>query len=312
MNTIGIDVSMDSFHAAFPDTQVIRFKNSEQGIRLFIHTLKEKQCTRSTTTIGLEATGVYHLLLCTRLKEQNFRVIVLNPLVASQMGASLRKLKTDIHDALAISKIVIGGCGYEFTDTSDTLSLKALLSEREGLRRMLVATKGRLHAHRVRALSLKGRTHTSFTRIQKTLKTEMKKIERKLSLYAQDTQTLLRSIPGIGSLSAAALVGFVGDIHRFATPERLVAYIGVDCRVHQSGTSVHGKGYISKRGNGFLRSLLFNAAFIATRRNPELRQYYERKRDEGKHHTSVLCAIERKLIHTIWAVWTRGTPFEKR
>ena len=127
--------------------------------------------------------------------------------------------------------------------------------------------------------------------------------------YEPETQELLRSIPGIGITTAASLVAFVGDIERFSTPEKLIAYTGLDCRVYQSGTSVQGKGYISKRGNGHLRHILFNAAFIARQYNPELKKYHEQKLKEGKHYFSAMCAVERKLIHLIYAVWKRGTPF---
>jgi len=130
--------------------------------------------------------------------------------------------------------------------------------------------------------------------------------------YEPETQALLRSIPGVGQTTAAVLVAFIGNIHRFETPEKLVAYIGLDSRVFQSGTSVHGKGYMSKRGNVYLRHILFNAAFIAKRRNPELAAYFLKKTGEGKHYFSALCAVERKLVHLIYAVWKRGTPFEKR
>ena len=89
----------------------------------------------------------------------------------------------------------------------------------------------------------------------------------------------------------------VGTVDRFSTPEKLVAYIGLDCRVFEGGTSVKGKGYISKRGNGLLRRTLWNAAFIARQRNPELKAYFEKKISEGKHYSVELCAVERKLIH---------------
>jgi transposase len=134
----------------------------------------------------------------------------------------------------------------------------------------------------------------------------------KCVLTSAATRYLLRSIPGIGAVCAASLVASVGDIRRFSSPEKLVAYIGLDCRVHQSGTSVKGKGFISKRGNHRLRSILFNAAFVARQHNPELKTYFEKKTGEGKHYLSALTAVERKLIHIIWAVWTRGTPFESR
>ncbi|MDO8728750.1 MAG: transposase, partial [bacterium] len=99
---------------------------------------------------------------------------------------------------------------------------------------------------------------------------------------------------------------------RFECAEKLVAYIGLDPRVHESGTSIKGKGFISKRGNRYLRHILFNAAFVARYRNSEMKKYYLKKKAEGKHHFSVLCAIERKLIHLIYVIWKRDTPFEVR
>ena len=94
----------------------------------------------------------------------------------------------------------------------------------------------------------------------------------------------------------------------FRVAEKLVAYVGIDCRVHQSGTSVNGRGFISKKGNRQLRSVLFNAAFVARQANPEFKAYFDKKVREGKHYTSALVAVERKLVHLVYAVWTRGTP----
>jgi transposase len=133
-----------------------------------------------------------------------------------------------------------------------------------------------------------------------------------MKAYAPETQKLLRSIPGIGTVCSAALVAGIGDIRRFPNPEKLVAYIGLDCRVCQSGTSIQGKGYISKRGNSYLRYLLFNASFRAISCDPELREYFEKKKAEGKHHFVALCAVERKLIHRIYAIWKRGKPYKTR
>jgi transposase len=154
--------------------------------------------------------------------------------------------------------------------------------------------------------------HNGFGEILTVLSTQVVGLEREMAHYAPDTQRLLRSIPGIGAISAAALVAAVGNIQRFSTPEKLTAYIGLDCRVHQSGTSIHGKGFITKRGNTYLRYILFNAAFCARQRDPELKAFFEKKISEGKHYFSVMCAVERKLIHRIWAVWRRGTSYEIR
>jgi len=204
------------------------------------------------------------------------------------------------------------GAGHAYTDTPEILALKTLVQEREALCRTRAETKQRIHAHRIRAKASGLSLHDSFTGTIKLLSYEMRQIEKKMDTYASETQKLLRSIPGIGKVTAATLVAYVDDIRRFSSPEKLVAYVGLDCRVHESGTSIHGKGYITKRGNRYLRYILFNAAFIAKRRNPELKGYLQKKMSEGKHYFSALCAVERKLVHLIYAVWTRDTPFEAR
>ncbi len=313
MYTIGIDMSKNTFHAALDDETVRQFSNTEAGIQRFLGWLGARHIRRRDASIGVEATGVYHLLFADRLTKAGWNVMIINPYLSHRMiGASLRRLKTDRHDALVIRKTLRAGAGYAYTDTLEVLALKTLVTERQALVEMRRMTKQRLHAHAVRAHVVDTPLHDGFSGFLPALSSEIRAMERKITTYAPATQRLLRSIPGIGIASAAALVAIIGDIRRFPSPEKLVAYIGLDCRVHESGTSVRGKGYITKRGNRYLRYILFNAAFIARQRNPELRAYFAKKRSEGKHYLSAMCAVERKLVHLIYAVWKRGTSFEDR
>jgi transposase len=314
MTAIGIDMSKNTFHAALDETTVIVFKNSNEGMAIFFSTLRLRDIEKDDATIGVEATGAYHLLLCTHAKRSGWRIVVINPLETYHVikAQSLRRLKTDRKDALAIRKMVAMGYGYPFADTDETLALKALVVEREGLVAMRREVKTRMEAHGVKQLAVSVPLHDSFSGVLAVLRKEIHGIEKLFAVYEPTTQALLRSIPGVGIFTAAALVAYVGDINRFSSPEKLVAYIGLDCRVHESGTSIKGRGFITKRGNAYLRHVLFNAAFIARQKNPELKNYFLTKTKEGKHYFSALCAVERKLIHLIYAVWKRGTPFEVR
>jgi transposase len=313
MQTIGIDMAKDTFHAAFDDRTVTKFENTPAGIEKFMTTLEDDDFPITDTRIGVEATGVYHLLFAVTLREHSWDVVVINPLESHRMiTQGLRTVKTDRLDALKIRTMTGMGKGYLFTDTKDVLALKALVVERQALVEMRKMTKQRMDVHRLKEAATGMTLHDSFTAIKEVLSAKIKHIERSMQGYETETQELLRSIPGIGITTAAALVAFIGDVNRFATPEKLVAYIGLDCRVYQSGTSVQGKGYISKRGNGYLRHMLFNAAFIARQHNPDLKRYHEQKLGEGKHYFSAMCAVERKLVHLIYAVWKRGTPFVQR
>lgn len=313
MNEIGIDMSKDSFHACFDEQKVQKFLSTKEGISEFLEKLKFRNFLQKETTVGVEATGIYHLLFCTMLTNIGWQVVVINPLESHRaITSKLRNVKTDRHDAIAIRKMVILGSGYQFTDTPEVLALKALISEREALVQMQRMTKQRMQVHCIREYASNIQLHDSFSNILATLKKEVSLIEKQMQTYAIENQSLLKTIPGIGKVTAATLVAFVGNIERFSSPEKLVAYIGMDSRVFQSGTSIQGKGYISKRGNVYLRHVLFNASFIARQFNPELAKYFAKKTGEGKHYFNAMCAVERKLIHIIWAVWKRGTPFEKR
>lgn len=313
MNSIGIDMSKDVFHAAFDELTVREFANDEAGISAFLSRLRERGCAPSETEVGVEATGVYHLLLAATLGREGWPCRVINPLITSRLiRSTLRRVKTDRKDAVVVRKALTLGEGYRFIETPEIQRLKALVQERESLSRVAAQCKQWQHVHDVRASAIPGRTAGGFKAVIDLLKREIAEKAKAMAKIEPDIQRLLRTIPGIGAVSAAVLVAHVTDIRRFSSPEKLVAYIGLDCRVYESGTSVKGKGYMTKRGNKYLRHILFGAAFIAQRRNPELHAYFEKKKSEGKHHFSALCAVERKLVHLIWAVWTRGTPFEPR
>lgn len=311
MFTIGIDMSKDTFHAALDDRRVLAFANTDDGIEQFMAKIEEEDFPVTDTVIGVEATGAYHLLFAATLTDHSWRVVILNPLESHRMiTQGLRTVKTDRRDAQKIRAMTALGKGYAFTDTSDILALKTLVGERQALVEMRKTTRQRMDVRLLKEQAVGSPLHDSFSSILGAITQEIKAIEQNMDRYEEETQLLLRSIPGVGKVSAAALAAFVGDIGRFATPEKLVAYIGLDSRVFQSGTSVHGKGFISKRGNKYLRHILFNAAFIARRRNPALCAYFEKKLAEGKHYFSAMCAVERKLIHLIYAVWKRGTPYQ--
>lgn len=314
MDYIGIDVSKDTFHVAWNDVaEVSVFANDSEGIDSFEHSLHHRQFQKEHTRIGLESTGIYHLLLCVLLTDHSWDITVINPYITSKaINASLRHIKTDVKDARAIRSVLVAGHGYRFVDTPEILRLKALLREYATLVNLKARCKRLIRIQEIYQRTTKEKLDSTFPKLCDALDTSLKEMRKRLGQPQTETQALLQSIPGIGPVCSASLVGYIGDIHRFDQPGKLVAYLGLDCRVHESGTSVHGKGFLTKRGNGTLRSLLFNAAFIARQRNPELKRFFERKIAEGKHYTTAMCAVERKLVHLIYAVWIRGTPFEQR
>ena len=114
-------------------------------------------------------------------------------------------------------------------------------------------------------------------------------------------------INGLGELTTALIIGELKDINRFNNIKELTAYCGLDPSIRQSGISVNGKGHISKKGNSYIRRILFNAIqniiIVCSKVKPEdeILIYYRKKRNEGKHHYVAIIACTTKLLRRILA-----------
>lgn len=131
------------------------------------------------------------------------------------------------------------------------------------------------------------------------------------ALMAQIPQHIT-SIPGIGPVTGAAILAEIGDIHRFDSVEKLVAYAGIDPSVYQTGEFQASHAHMSKRGSPYLRHALWQAASMAVQFDPDLRAYYQAKREQGKPHGVVLGAISRKLLARIFTILKEQRPYQIR
>jgi transposase len=124
----------------------------------------------------------------------------------------------------------------------------------------------------------------------------------------EDFQLIL-TIPGIGAVTGGAIMGEIGEIARFGTPQKLQAFAGLDPRVNQSGEFKGTENKISKRGSPFLRRAIYLAANIARIHDPVFKRHYERLVARGKHPKQALTAVATKLLRVIHAVMTKQVPF---
>jgi transposase len=141
------------------------------------------------------------------------------------------------------------------------------------------------------------------------LESQVADVNAALDALLQQTEQHLTTIPGIGSTLAAALLGEIGDINRFASLEKLVAYAGIDPTVYQTGQFEAQQAHMSKRGSPYLRHALWLAASAARQHDPQLKAYYERRRAEGKPHGVVMGAMCRKLLARVYVVLAENRPY---
>jgi len=139
---------------------------------------------------------------------------------------------------------------------------------------------------------------------------DLRVVERELARDALTNPKVKRlmTIPGVDMVVAVGLMAAIGPAERFPGPDRLVAYLGLNPTVHQSGEGRPRHGRISKQGRIHARTMLVEAAWQAVRGPGPLRAFYQRvARRRGNHIAAV--AVARKLAVIIWHLLRREEDY---
>ncbi len=149
------------------------------------------------------------------------------------------------------------------------------------------------------------------------LESHIRSVERELEALARQMPEVkrLRSIPGVGLLTATAMVGFVGDIRRFRSCRHFASYLGLTPREYSSGNQ-RRLGRISKRGDVYLRMLLIHGGrsllWSAHRKSvtPTPLQQWGLHLHKLRGHNKATVALANKLARRVWAVWKRDCDYQ--
>jgi len=129
----------------------------------------------------------------------------------------------------------------------------------------------------------------------KLLDSQLKQIEAQMADIMKFNDSVLMTIPGIGYINGGMILGEIGDIHRFQSPGKLLAFAGLDPSVYQSGNFQAKRTRMSKRGSRVLRYALMNAAHNVVKNNATFKAYYDAKMAEGRTHYNALGHCAGKL-----------------
>ena len=141
------------------------------------------------------------------------------------------------------------------------------------------------------------------------LEEQQEQIENTLAELMEQIPQFITTLPGIGLATGAAILAEIGDISRFASEEKLIAYAGIDATVYQTGQFQASEAHISKRGSPYLRQAIWQAASMAIRYDEGMKAYYARKRSEGKAYGTALGAVCRKLLVRIYVILKEQRPY---
>ena len=138
---------------------------------------------------------------------------------------------------------------------------------------------------------------------------QVKETESEISSIMEKLESPITTITGIGNVTGAAILSEIGDLSKFNSPKKLVAFAGLDATVTQSGEFEASHNVMSKRGSSYLRKAIFQSALIASFKDPILSVYYQKKRAEGKHHLTCVGAVARKMCNIIYVVLKSNQPY---
>lgn len=134
---------------------------------------------------------------------------------------------------------------------------------------------------------------------------QVEETEAEISGIMGKLESPITTITRIGSVTGAAILSEIGDISKFDSPRKQVAFVGLDTTVTQSGEFEAAHNVISKRGSPYLRK----AALIASFKDPILSVYYQKKRGEDNHHLTCVGTVARKMCNTIYSVLKSNQPY---
>jgi len=130
--------------------------------------------------------------------------------------------------------------------------------------------------------------------------------------YIKALTEIITSVPGVGPVTAVKMIVTTNEFKDINDPRKYACYGGIAPFERTSGSSIKGKARVSKKANLCVKSLLSLCALVAIAHDPEMRRYYERKVEEGKHKLSIINAVRNKIIHRVFACVNQKRPYEKK
>ena len=322
---IGIDVSKSeldfSVIKSANELFHIKVENSLEGIRAFIKKLKlETEFDFNKCLFCMEHTGIYnnHLLEYFTKKKAH---LCLESAVHIKQSSGLQRGKNDRIDSLRIAL-------YAYKNKE---SLRLWQPKRDVIKRLISLTA--LRSRLVNALkqlktpldeeddfsdkSIHKKTRSLCDASIKTLKKDLEKLDKEIKDIAVSDQELNRlfsivcSVEGVGIVTATQLIISTNEFKDITEAKKFACYSGVAPFEHSSGSSIRGKTRVSRMANKKVKTLLHMAALASIIAKGEMKEYFNRKVNEGKNKMAVLNAIRNKIILRVFSCVRENRKYEK-
>lgn len=141
------------------------------------------------------------------------------------------------------------------------------------------------------------------------LSRQIRTLEREIKSTMDQIDSPILSVPGIGYTLGSIIVAEIGNINRFASAAKLLAFAGMEPSIYESGKFVPKSGRMVKRGSPFLRWALLQAAGYVANFSSTFALYYSKKRAEGKSAAVARSHVAKKLVRVIFSLISHSCSF---
>jgi transposase len=303
---IGIDVAKRRLDVAlWPTGELRTVANDATDINELVTWLQ----TQRPTLIVLEATGGYERAVVASLGATGLPVVVVNPRQVRDFARAVGRLaKTDTLDATVLARFAeaVRPSPRPLPDAQMEL-LRALVTRRHQVVEMLTAERQRLASVPPAIQGLIQKHIAGLEQELTHLEEELDRTIRQSPLW-RARERLLRSVPGIGPAVTAVLLADMPELGQLDR-RQVAALVGVaplnrDSGQHRGRRCIWG-------GRARVRAALYMAALVATRRNPVVKNCYQRLLASGKAKKVALVACMRKLLTILNAMLRDGTAWQE-
>jgi transposase len=305
---VGIDVAKHSFDVhILPQARSLACAYDAAGINQLLEVLRGLEAC----LVVLEATGGYERQLAAALVDAGCEVAVVNPRRVRSHAVSLGKnAKNDRVDARVLAHFAQT---FELRRLAKTPEKQAEIRELVARRRQLVELQTMESNRQQQAQSRDA--FKSIQHLREVLKKELQRVDRQIARLLESDDDwrakaeLLRSVPGVGQVTAATLVADLPELGKL-NRQQIAALVGVAPFDHDSG-AFRGQRSIWG-GRAEIRNALYMAALTATRCNPVIQAFAHRLKQKHKAHKVVLVACIRKLLGILNTMLKYNTPWNPK
>jgi transposase len=303
---VGIDVAKDRLDVHVrPGGESFAVARDSEALAVLVERLR----TLAPALIAIEATGGYETLVASAIAAAQLPLAVVNPRQIRDFARATGKLaKTDRLDAAAIAHFAeaIRPPARPIAD-AQAQSLGELVARRRQVIEMMVAERNR------RRMATQRRVIRAIERHLAVLQTELSELEGDIDDAIRNTPAwqadadLLQSVPGVGPATLRTLIAELPELGQL-TRRKIAALVGVAPINRDSGT-LRGRRSIAG-GRSAVRTALYMAALVASRKNPVIAAHYDKLRTAGKTGKQALVACMRKLVVILNAILRDRKPWQ--